>query len=276
MNFIVRMIVMTVLPCTIFAGDDVKNWAVVYGQASLKDLESYDVVVLEPGNKLPIDEFRLRNQETFGYLNFGEVEKNRPYFEELKDKKILLAENPNWPGSYFIDIRDKRWQGMVIETIIPSILAHRYDGLFLDTVDNAAYLEEKDPEQYKGMKQAAIDLIKGIHYQYPGVKIFLNRGYAILPEVAKSIDMVLGESVYTTYDHQTKRYKFVEGDEYQEQVKILQKAQQTNPHLKVFTLDYWDPTDTTEIKKIYSLQRGNGFIPYVSTIDLQKLVKEPK
>lgn len=276
MNIIVLMIGMIVLPWTVFAGDDVKNWAVVYGQASLKDLESYDVVVLEPSNKLPIDEFRLRNQETFGYFNFGEVEKNRPYFDELMNNKMLLEENPKWPGSYFIDIRDKRWAKMVIETIIPSILAHRYDGLFLDTVDNAAYLEEKDPEQYKGMKQAAIDLIKGIHYQYPEVKLFLNRGYAILPEVAKSIDMVVGESVYTTYDHQTKRYKFVEGDEYQEQVKLLKKAQQINPHLKVFTLDYWDPTDTTEIKKIYSLQRSNGFIPYVSTIDLQKLVKEPK
>jgi hypothetical protein len=47
------------------------------------------------------------------------------------------------------------------------------------------------------------------------------------------------------------------------------------PKLQIMSLDYWDPADTKGVATIYSTQRANGFIPYVSTIELNRVVEEP-
>ena len=41
------------------------------------------------------------------------------------------------------------------------------------------------------------------------------------------------------------------------------------------SLDYWDPQDTEGIGRIYEEQRKNGFFPYVATIDLKQIIREP-
>jgi hypothetical protein len=87
--------------------------------------------------------------------------------------------------------------------------------------------------------------------------------------------MELGESIYTDYNFDTKRYGYVSKGDYHEQVNILHHAQEINPALKVYTLDYWDPKDTKTIASIYKTERANGFIPYVATISLTELVHEP-
>ena len=212
---------------------------------------------------------------TLGYLNLGEVEKSRDYYQILKDKGLLLGENKEWKEAFFIDIRNPYWSKFVVEQLIPRLLFQRFDGLFLDTIDNAEYLESLDPEKYKGMKQAAIHLIKAIRLNYPQIPIMLNRGYAILPEVAPLIEYVLAESLYTHYNFETKKHSLAPKEIYDEQVRFLQKIQQKNPKLLVFTLDYWNENDASGISKIYEAERKNGFIPYVSTIDLNKVIPEP-
>ena len=87
--------------------------------------------------------------------------------------------------------------------------------------------------------------------------------------------MELGESVYADYDFETKKYGLVEPKLYKRQVKILKDAKEKNPKLEIYTLDYWNPDDEDGIKNIYSEQRKNGFSPYVATIDLKKIIKEP-
>lgn len=41
------------------------------------------------------------------------------------------------------------------------------------------------------------------------------------------------------------------------------------------TLDYWNPADTAGLRRIYRAQRANGFLPYVATVELDRLVPEP-
>jgi len=91
-----------------------------------------------------------------------------------------------------------------------------------------------------------------------------------------SIDMELGESVYSDYNFDTKTYGKVDAPTYQEQVKLLKSAQRDNPKLKVYTLDYAKPSDTKSLVDIYRTERANNFIPYVATIGLDQLVEEPK
>jgi hypothetical protein len=64
--------------------------------------------------------------------------------------------------------------------------------------------------------------------------------------------------------------------DYRYQVDLLQAARKRCPSLRIFTLDYWNPDDRAGLRKIYRVQRANGFEPYVSTIALDRVVLEPR
>lgn len=256
---------------------DEDRWLVYYSdEAPFTAFQDYSLLVLDSQYHPPLLPLADRGKTLLGYISIGEVEQFRPHFDEVKAEGILLQENKFWKGSYFVDIRDSRWTSRVIEELIPEVLRQGFHGLFLDTMDNPIYLEDIEPERYKGMRAAAADLIRTIRYHYPRIKIMLNRAYELLPEIGGQIDYVLGESVYADYDFETKTYGYVERDTYLQQVDMLSAAQSRYPGLRIMTLDYWDPDDTNAIHRIYEEQRGNGFEPYVATIELDRIVPEPK
>ena len=103
----------------------------------------------------------------------------------------------------------------------------------------------------------------------------MNRAYEILPDVDVEIDWVLGESVRADYDFDADVYRLVPDELYERQVSLLQQARERQPRLRVLTLDYWDPDDLDGIRRIYEEQRANGFVPYVATLQLDRIVPEP-
>ena len=253
------------------------RWAVTYSdQPSLEELAPYSLLVLDSHYHPALETLKNQKKLLLGYLSLGEVEKNRPYYQEVRAEGILLMENQNWKGSYFVDVRDPRWLRRVLEELIPAILHQGFDGLFLDTLDNPGHLERTNPTAYKGMTQGAVNLLLAIRTHYPNLPIMLNRGYDLYDQGGGYVDMVLGESVYGDYDFATKTYRLVPKALYQEQLRILKAAQKRYPRLQVYTLDYWDPKDSEGIKRIYQEQRNNGFFPYVSTIALDKIIPEPR
>jgi hypothetical protein len=136
-------------------------------------------------------------------------------------------------------------------------------------------MEAQNHARYHGMTEAAEHLVQAIRLHYPTTKIMLNRAYALLPKLASSLDMELGESVYADYNFEKKTYGLVKAEDYQEQVTLLKAGQKLNPQLKIYTLDYAQPSDAKAIAAIYRTERANGFIPYVATVGLDQLVAEP-
>ncbi len=262
-------------PTSLFAGQ-LSPWAVYYHNSLPPEaFDSYSLVVLDSDAHPDISPLLESGKTVLGYISLGEVAEYRSWYKEVENKGLLLRENQFWPGSYLIDLRDQRWTKKVIEELIPNILKQGFSGIFIDTMDNASELERIDPVKYRGMTSSAADLIKAIRLNYPEIKIMLNRGYDLLPLVGDVIDITLGESVYSTYNHGTKSYELVNKKLYKQQVKILHNAARKFPSLQIYTLDYCDPKDEERIKTIYSTQRSNGFTPFVSTIALDKLIKEP-
>lgn len=254
-----------------------RPWAAYYtDKLPLASFDPYDLIVFDSHEHPQLKPLSDRGKILLGYLSLGEIEKNRPYFREARQENILLDENKNWPGSYFVDMRSKFWAKRVVEELVPQLLHKGFQGIFIDTIDNPIELERVDPERFKGMKEAAITLVKAIKYHYPTIQIMVNRGYEILPELGNSITMVMGESTFTTYDFANKSYKKVAEDEYRKQVEMLQNFKKSYPKVRIVSLDYWNPEDTSEIKKIYDIQRANGFEPFVSVIQLDQLIHEPK
>jgi len=173
-------------------------------------------------------------------------------------------------------VRDPRWQRRIIEQMVPATLARGFNGIFLDTLDSPIELERAHPKEYGGMSAAAANLVKALRASFPRISIMMNRGYGILPTVAPFIDAELGESVYSTYDFEHKTYRLVSTADYREQVQLLKNARLLNRRLVIRSLDYWDPLDTEGVRRIYREQQANGFEPYVATIGLDHIVREPR
>ena len=258
-------------------GTPAANWLVYYADTAPTDaFDPYGLIVLDRENHPPLEPLSDAGKALFGYISVGEASEDRAEFERVKGWGVLRGENPFWKGSHFVDLRDPSWGKMLIEETIPDILQRGFHGVFLDTLDNPIELERRDPKANAGMTQAAARLVKAFKLHWPRVPLILNRGYGLLPMVGGTVEYVLGESIYTDYDFETKTYSKVDPEVYREQVIILQDAAARNPGLKILTLDYWDPADTATIAEIYKTERANGFLPYVATIELDRIVPEPR
>jgi polysaccharide biosynthesis protein PelA len=252
------------------------RWAAYYSNtASVREFDAFSLLVLDSDGHPPLGPLSSQGKTLLGYLSLGEVENNRRHFEAVKNEGILLQENRNWKGSYFVDVRDPHWKKRVLDQLIPEILQKGFAGVFLDTLDDSSYLEKLDPKKYAGMNSAAAGLVVAIRQRFPSIKIMMNRGFDLLPKVAGAIDYELSESIFADYDFARKIHREVPRDLYRQQVDALKAAQVGTPKLQVFTLDYWDPRDSKGIARIYEEQRKNGFIPYVATVALDRIVAEP-
>jgi uncharacterized protein (TIGR01370 family) len=257
------------------AGED--KFAVYYSDAApVESFGPYQLVVFDAKHHPQIQPLLEHDKTVLGYVSLGEVKDTDSYFGDLKQKGLVLTENPNWKGSYYIDLRNPYWTKLVVEEIIPSILHSGFSGVFFDTLDSPLYLETTSPQKYKGMEDSAVNLIKAVRMHYPAMPVMVNRAYTILLRIAPLIDMEMGESVYTDYIFDKKKCGKVDAETNSQQLKWLNEAKQKNPKLKIYTLDYADPADTDTIQDVYKTERGNGFIPYVATVGLDKLVEEPK
>jgi len=143
-------------------------------------------------------------------------------------------------------------------------------------LDNAEYLEEKDPKKYMGMVDAAVEMVKEIRHHYPNIPLMLQRAYPVLLKVANDVNYSLAEDLVTTYDFDNKKYLMQPKKVFQEQVDILHEAKQINPKLGLFSLDYWYPDQKEKVNEIYKMAREQGINPYVATIDLHRIIPEPK
>ncbi|MCW2243392.1 endo alpha-1,4 polygalactosaminidase [Azospirillum canadense] len=251
-------------------------WAVYYADKEpVKAFEPYRLLVLDSAHHPPLRVLKDRGKTLLGYISLGEVEQHRPWFAPVKDWGLLSEENPNWAGSFYVDVRDQRWVKLVVEELVPAILRQGFDGIFLDTLDNPPHLERTDAKRWAGMTEGAARLVRAIRANWPGIRIMQNRAYEILPDVAPMIDFALGESVYAGWDFAAKTPRLQSADDYRFQVEALTGARRVNAALGLYSLDYWDPADAEGLRRIYALQRANGFVPYVSVVDLDRIVPEP-
>lgn len=255
----------------------VPRWAVYYhGSLPYAEFIAYDLVVFDSDSHPDFAE-RRADQVILGYLSTSEAEAYREYYPHIAEMDVLLAPESHGLAKEVIDIRKPAWREYFVNTLMPRVLAKGFDGIILDTIDTPLHLEEQHPAQFAGMKQAAIELIKAARAAHPQAKLMLNRGFAILPQVASDIDYALAESILLNYDPVRDSSEFFSTSIYDELVAGLKTAQAQNPALIVVTLDY-APNGKFSIpmvRRAYSIQRRNGFIPYVTSYDLGNRHEEP-
>lgn len=252
------------------------RWVVFYGmQADEATLAAYDLLVLDAGFDGPIERFTSRGKAVCGYLSLAEIRTSDPLFNSV-DPAALLEENPDWRGTRRVDIRHPAWRRFVVEQQIPLLLARGFNGLMLDTLDTPPHLEQIDPVRFKGMRQAAIDLVDSIRSRWPGLILVMNRGYVLLPDLLQSIDAIIAESLVATSDSRSGGFTWVDKARVDLQLQFLEPAAKRFPRLPILSLDYWNPQDIETIAAIYRAERTFGHHPYVATRLLDRIVPEPR
>ncbi len=256
---------------------DEQKWIAYYANdeesTAFKD---YDIIIFDRDKHPSLKNLQSRGAVIFGYVSLAEAEKDRADYEQVKQFMLPQEENPQWKGHYAIDVRKPEWTKYIIENIIPDILEQGFDGVFLDTLDRAEDLERKNPKQYSGMIKAAQNMIRTIRYHYPNLKIMTNRGFAILPDILLDIDYMLVESILVDYDRNEGDHHFFPDSTYDQLVETVSAFRSKAPHIKILSLDYWDMEDEETVKTIYDRQRTQGFLPYVTSIELNRIHEEPR
>ncbi|MFW0778225.1 MAG: endo alpha-1,4 polygalactosaminidase [Rickettsiales bacterium] len=254
-----------------------ERWVVYYtDKLPASAFSDYDLIAFDSDHHPDLLPLKAQGKILLGYISLAEAETYRSYYKKIKDKGLLLENNNLWKGHVIIDVRKEEWERMLLDELIPPILAQGFDGIMIDTIDSAIYPEIEHPEKYAGMKQGAVKLVKAIRARYPNIKIMINRGLEIADQTAPYIDYLMAESTLTDWVPDPTKPKLVDEATYQRYLEMIRQARAASPTLKIYSMDYWDMNDAQGVKSIYARQRAQGFVPYVSTMDLQHLHDEPK
>jgi polysaccharide biosynthesis protein PelA len=252
-----------------------QRFLVYYGAKFETVADSYDMVVLDdnPGAAALVNR---RPATTFlNYISLAEIHVGRPYFRALQARGIVGEPSPDWPDSRFLDLRNPAWAGLVIEELVPRALSRGYKGIFLDTIDSAEAMERRDPARNAGMVRAASSVLRDIRKAFPQIRVMVNRGYAALPAAVGAFDMLLGESLHSTFGPSPTDFHRQTASDVTWQRSRMLEARGRDPRLELYCLDYWDPQDVAGIARLYLEARTAGVIPYVGTPDLTRVVPEP-
>lgn len=249
-----------------------KTWLCYYGTAlGQREYGRFDLVVLDGQNHPPLKRKAPGKPLLLGYVTAGETAPASPSWPLAHGKDFIAGKNENW-GSLVIDMRSEQWQAVLLDVIIPQVLAKGFDGVFLDTIDSSLALATgKDAEKYAGMRESVLGFMRALRQRHPGIHISLNRGFELLPEAAPLIDSLLVEDLSYGYDFEKKEYRAVEPQVRDALVKMASKALAANPGLTVLTLDYALPSQKDRIKEAINFSRSKGFVPYVSTLALDQV-----
>jgi uncharacterized protein (TIGR01370 family) len=227
-----------------------------------------DLFILDAHHPPGIAVLKSQKTHVVGYLTVGEINNTSPDFARFKKSGVLVDENKNWPGSWRVDLRKKEWRSYIVDALVPRVIAQGFDGIFIDTIDTAEYL--RDIAKIPNAVEGAVELIKDIRKHHPKIVIVLNNGLSLLDQVGNVIDALLVEDIFTSYNFETKQYGLASPEH---KAARMTPAKQFHEkfHKPVLALDYLKETDTEGIKRVANEARAQGFVPYISDIDLDTI-----
>lgn len=243
----------------------VESFAVYFANPWRDTLTTFDLVVLDPDNRsaTELQTLRKRGSLPIAYVNLGEAEKYRSFFDQV-DPDWLLGANPNWPNHYYVDARAEGWQRLLLDTVLPDIMAKGFEGLFFDMVDTAL------PGLYPETKSGMITLIEKIRAAYPDRTLIMNNGLFLVDDVHGSLDGQIVENAFTRYDFGNDRYIRTDPSTREDLLDQLH-ANRKKYGLRPFLLNYAQAGDRTLRSYAAQAAREHGFLTFVSTVELDTI-----
>ena len=210
----------------------------------------------------------------FSYMSIGEAEDYRFYWQESwepGDPPWLDQENPHWPGNYRVRYWDPEWQSIVLE-YTDRLIGAGFHGAYLDLIDAYGYYESQGRATAAAEMVAFVGAIRAHAVAYdPDFLIIVQNAAELVdafPEYPELLDGIGQEDIY---------YGYLEDDV----ATPPAVTAEMESHLDVFlatgipvlTVDY--ATTPNHIDDAYAKSQARGYIPFVTTRDLNALIVNP-
>lgn len=250
----------TLLPSTLF----------YYGQhIPVEQAGVFQRVIVEPDNttQAEIKSLKSKGATVYAYLSIGEVGPYRPWIDML-DKRWVLGKNEHW-NSTVMDLSHTGWRGFVINHLAAGLWKKGYQGFFLDTMDSYQHFTPTAEEKL-AQQRGIIQLVKTLSQKFSGVSFLFNRGFEVIDEVAYLADGVVAESLFSKWDAESGRYRDVSESDRQWLLKKLTTIRDKH-QLPITVLDYLPRTEKVRATDIAHKIQALGFVPWVSTVELDQI-----
>lgn len=229
----------------------------VYSKKPILLYNPFDLLILEGEHysKSEISELRENKKIVLAYLNIGEIETYRPYFDLVKPD-WLLEKNEDWPDHYFVNPSKKGWRNLLQKKVIPQYLDKGFQGFLFDSVDLAS--QSRFPEYHSAM----VKLIKSLHKNFPKAIIILNNGEFLLDDIANNVHGLLIEEVFTERINE-KLTRLRTKETY---LPMLEKLTKTKVkwNIPTFVLEYFPTKEILPKRDIFEHSQNYGFLPYIT------------
>lgn len=241
------------------------NPAFYYGPPPFpQELRVFDSWVVEPA-KMTDTAFVADNRDKlYAYVTLGEVSPSRSYFAQIP-KAWLHGDNPAW-RSRLVDQAMPDWPAFFVDQVITPLHERGYRNFFLDTLDSY-HLVAGTVEERQRQEQGMIDSIRLLKSRYPDANLIVNRGFEVLPQIKDLVTAVVAESLFQSWNNETRQYLPVSGQDRQWLTRELVRVRDEY-HLPVAVIDYAPPGSRALARKIASDIRELGFVPWVTSGDL--------
>ena len=230
-----------------------------------QELSAFDIPVVEPAQSPspPAD----RVAQFYAYASIGEVLPSRDYAAGVQPEWVL-GENPDW-GTRVLDLSNPALRAYLLDGLLAPLHEQGYRGFFLDTLDSyqlAATTDAQREAQRRGLET----LIKQAAERFPGMRLVLNRGFELLPEIHQHVDAVAAESLFQRWLPGEERYQAVPEDDRQ---WLLDRFREVRDDYGIATIaiDYAPPGDRDRARELADQIQAEGVIPWVSNPALDML-----
>lgn len=224
-------------------------------------------LVIEAEAVTQLSDFSKKGILPFAYVSMGEAESWRAATQALPDE-WFFGTNDAWQ-SRIADFTHPDWRRFIIEDRIDKLWKLGFKGIFLDTLDSYK-LKIKEPALLLQQKNALISLIKTIHKRFPKLKILVNRGFDLMPDIHPIVTGVVAESLLQSWDPISKCYTKVGENDH---LWLLNQLRQIKSryHLPVTVIDYVDPEQKDLARQTARRIESLGFGAWISTPSLDSL-----
>lgn len=230
------------------------------------ELQAFDIAVVMPNKSIDPKQYNSKNSELFAYVNTGETDNEAPYLS--LPKQCIIGRNKAWKAN-IVDQRESACRSYYLHNIIKPLWSSGYKGIFLDTLDSYQ-LTLKSKQQQAAYVNGLVKLIQQIKQHFPQIKIILNRGFELLPQIHGDVYAVAAESLFRGWNQASKKYVAVSQND---RTWLMNKFKEARKYgLPAISIDYLPLSATKQqqrnlAKKISAL----GVIPWVTDNDLQSL-----
>ena len=271
------LLLLLVLACNLFAGLQSKSAVLYYAEKiSYPMVGIHDYIIVQPSHtNVYTHGFEVYRDKIYAYVSLGEIDRDTPAYKYV-DKNWIVGENKAWKSDV-LDLSNPDYQKFFFSKLIEPQIKRGFKNFFFDTLDSYE-LVAKTPAQREKSQKALIHIINTFHARYPDAKLIINRGFEIIDKVHSALSAVLFESYYRGVHGKKASYYGVDEKNRVWLDAQLQKVRKYN--LDIIAVDYlpFQEINTSKAKQLVQDLEAKGFIPYVSTQDLNiygKSSKEP-